>query len=665
MPAKSKQQQKLMGLVHAYKKGEVPASKVSKSVKDAAKSMSKKSVKKYAKTKHDDLPKKVTEKKERDYKAEYKKFQSSTKAKKYRAELNKYNRQKGTYGNGDGKDASHKGGKIVGFEAQSKNRGRREKSRLKKESAFSVKIDTFQNAMKSLDKLSDILKKGGEKKKSMMVAKLVKQLQQAFFRKEMMESIIKEGKLETLALNLLRNINKSAGVQKYDHKKTADFNKVVKFLKGKMPNVPNQRIGQIAMSYDNYRKRQPKIKIPDIDSVKDMEKTLKKLGMKEGVNEAKGKKAKVASYNVFGSMRELSFNLGKVIDIIDKDPHYRKLSSNLGNFKSVVDKKLKSYQAPLKKVSMDTMLESINEEQYFNPKGEFKKYMDKVFKQAGIRVIKFDPMKESFFNGAWGGFYTVKSSNKIDIGGKPVTRGSAVLPVYISRVGEIQLGVSAKGFHLGRAGSSRVVKNLIDFRKEDLGESVNEIVYQFKGYTNTQMDELDAMLARAGVKGTPDFNKMTYTTNKISKNLDKIVKSKGGKKIKEGTCGYGLDGNLGEEPAGPHLIKKKKKTVKENKQEKLQIAKTILSQLGGNRFVAMTGAKSFGYDSKGSSVSLQFRIGRNAKQVNIVKINYIRGKDLYEMEFYKGTKLLKKVSNVYADQLRKIFTKHTGMYTSL
>ena len=72
-------------------------------------------------------------KEERDYKAEYKKFQSSTKAKKYRAELNKYNRQKGTYGNGDGKDASHKGGKIVGFEKESVNRGRAEKSRLKKE----------------------------------------------------------------------------------------------------------------------------------------------------------------------------------------------------------------------------------------------------------------------------------------------------------------------------------------------------------------------------------------------------------------------------------------------------------------------------------------------------------------------------------------------------
>ena len=74
----------------------------------------------------------IEEKAKRDYKDEYKKFQSSTKAKKYRAELNKYNRKKGTYGNGDGKDASHKGGKIAGFEKESTNRGRREKSRLKK-----------------------------------------------------------------------------------------------------------------------------------------------------------------------------------------------------------------------------------------------------------------------------------------------------------------------------------------------------------------------------------------------------------------------------------------------------------------------------------------------------------------------------------------------------
>ena len=67
----------------------------------------------------------------RDYKDEYKKFQSSPEKIKYRSELVKYNRDKGTYGNGDNKDASHKDGKIVGFEDQAKNRGKAESSRLK------------------------------------------------------------------------------------------------------------------------------------------------------------------------------------------------------------------------------------------------------------------------------------------------------------------------------------------------------------------------------------------------------------------------------------------------------------------------------------------------------------------------------------------------------
>ena len=65
-------------------------------------------------------------------KAEYdKKFNKKPGQRKKRAQLNKYNRDKGTYGNGDKKDASHIGGKIVGFESESKNRGRREKSRKK------------------------------------------------------------------------------------------------------------------------------------------------------------------------------------------------------------------------------------------------------------------------------------------------------------------------------------------------------------------------------------------------------------------------------------------------------------------------------------------------------------------------------------------------------
>jgi len=61
MPALSQQQQKIMGLALAYKKGKVPSSKVSKSVKDLASSMSTKELEKYAGTKHKGLPKKVGE----------------------------------------------------------------------------------------------------------------------------------------------------------------------------------------------------------------------------------------------------------------------------------------------------------------------------------------------------------------------------------------------------------------------------------------------------------------------------------------------------------------------------------------------------------------------------------------------------------------------------
>ena len=65
----------------------------------------------------------------RDYKDEYEKFQKDKVA--YRAKLNKYNRDKGTYGNDDDLDATHKDGKISGFKKSSKNKGKKEKSRLK------------------------------------------------------------------------------------------------------------------------------------------------------------------------------------------------------------------------------------------------------------------------------------------------------------------------------------------------------------------------------------------------------------------------------------------------------------------------------------------------------------------------------------------------------
>lgn len=94
-------------------------------------------------------------------------------------------------------------------------------------------------------------------------------------------------------------------------------------------------------------------------------------------------------------------------------------------------------------------------------------------------------------------------------------------------------------------------------------------------------------------------------------------------------------------------------------------ANTTIQQLGGRRFIAMTGAKNF-YHYKNS---LSFRIGSGATRgVNLVKIT-LNGLDLYDLEFYRsrGTKLkiVSSVENVYFDQLQTVFTENTGFYTHL
>jgi hypothetical protein len=61
MPALSQQQQKIMGLALAYKRGNVSASEVSPTIKKIASGMSEKELEKYASTKHKGLPKKVGE----------------------------------------------------------------------------------------------------------------------------------------------------------------------------------------------------------------------------------------------------------------------------------------------------------------------------------------------------------------------------------------------------------------------------------------------------------------------------------------------------------------------------------------------------------------------------------------------------------------------------
>lgn len=92
----------------------------------------------------------------------------------------------------------------------------------------------------------------------------------------------------------------------------------------------------------------------------------------------------------------------------------------------------------------------------------------------------------------------------------------------------------------------------------------------------------------------------------------------------------------------------------------LEIAKTIRQQLGGHRLSVMTGAKSFVAIERG----LQFRIGRNAKRVNVVRI-VLDPSDTYTVSFLwvtrNGAQTRYEAKDIYAEQLRELFERETGM----
>ena len=96
----------------------------------------------------------------------------------------------------------------------------------------------------------------------------------------------------------------------------------------------------------------------------------------------------------------------------------------------------------------------------------------------------------------------------------------------------------------------------------------------------------------------------------------------------------------------------------------MTIATTILEQLGGNRFTAMTGANKMIAHAAG----LQFNIPRSTNGANRVVIT-LTPADLYEVRFYsiRGLKFreVALLEGVYADRLRAAFTAATGLETSL
>jgi hypothetical protein len=96
----------------------------------------------------------------------------------------------------------------------------------------------------------------------------------------------------------------------------------------------------------------------------------------------------------------------------------------------------------------------------------------------------------------------------------------------------------------------------------------------------------------------------------------------------------------------------------------MQVAQTILTQLGGNKFLAMTGASNL----LGSDKGLSFKVGRNAAKVTHVRVT-LTPADEYIVEFINirgvNVKPLGTVEHVHGDSLATVFESRTGMRVSL
>lgn len=100
--------------------------------------------------------------------------------------------------------------------------------------------------------------------------------------------------------------------------------------------------------------------------------------------------------------------------------------------------------------------------------------------------------------------------------------------------------------------------------------------------------------------------------------------------------------------------------------QSLQIANTILQQMGGRRLLVMVGADA----PIGSADSLSFRFrARGADGINAVRVVYDRGADLYNMEFIKlrgiNRTVVQTYEGVFCDQLEELFARTTGLATRL
>ena len=93
-------------------------------------------------------------------------------------------------------------------------------------------------------------------------------------------------------------------------------------------------------------------------------------------------------------------------------------------------------------------------------------------------------------------------------------------------------------------------------------------------------------------------------------------------------------------------------------------AQEILNTLGGNKFIAMTGATVYS-DNNGQTLIAKFK-GSRIANIMYVTLNSL---DLFDVKIckFKGLDIItvKELNNCYVDMLKPLFESTTGLRTSL
>lgn len=202
----------------------------------------------------------------------------------------------------------------------------------------------------------------------------------------------------------------------------------------------------------------------------------------------------------------------------------------------------------------------------------------------------------------------------------------------------------------GISGAKKWVKEVSDMYKQVYLESVNEVTYDSRAKSFLDavrvVDSSIKDLKNITVDATPQGNWTVYHKGRVLTTVNR-------KMLDDKTISkYGL-----EESVQPLME---------------WSAREVIKQLGGNKFMAMTGAKYFPYNAE---KTLWLKIPRAKNGINWVIIT-LKGSDTYTMEFISlrpgqsnsgpnAVKTVKRVDGVYNDQLQSIFTQYTGLDTSL